>query len=163
MQTGDIIVYEGKHWRDRLIRLWSKYSHVAMVVRMPFDQMEDRVCTIDTVFPKAQFNALSIEMQKHGTTFWMPIGFSVEYQEKLAGFLFDVVAQDTPYDVWGLVQTAFTRIRFSKDRYYCSALIAAALNCVGWGIKKVPTPDEVVKIVQNAGVIQREPIYIERD
>jgi hypothetical protein len=89
------------------------------------------------------------------------MGFSVDYQNDLAGFLFDAVAKDTPYDVWGLVQTAFTRITFSKDKYYCSALIGAALNHIGWNIKKVPTPDEVLRLIEKASIVPKQLFYIE--
>ena len=149
LQTGDVILFKGRHLRDKLLMLFTPYSHVSCVIRMPFQEMTNRVCVIETQFPGAQFRALSGEMAVHGKTYLIRSRLSMRQQDNIRGYLFDAVAKGLPYDVPGLFKSAFRKIPFNKERMYCSALIADALNHVGrLQVVTVPFPGEFPAIME---------------
>jgi len=153
LRTGDIVLFKGKHFRDKFLRLFCEYSHVSMIIIMPFDGCVNRVCTIEEQYPRAKFAALSVELTKHGEAFLIRSSLGTEQQEKISAYLFDKVAEAHPYDVLGLIQTGYKmmfgqKIKLNKKSAYCSALIGAALNHVGRiKITEAPLPDDIPKLL----------------
>jgi len=120
MQTGDVILWQGRSLFARMIRWFSEFSHASTVTRIRQYGWE-RVSVTEMLEGGMEFRTLSERIKKFkGRVFWYHIPATNEQRFLMGQYALEMLGQGVKYDYKGLFANIFGRISQNAKRFICS-------------------------------------------
>lgn len=134
MKAGDLIVFSGRGWISKLIKLstWSNVSHVGVIRKVDNDgRVEVMESTSLNGISGVQVNRLSRRVAEYrGHIWWLPLNVVAREGFDEVAFWEFLWAQDgKPYDfVQAFKAGTLFRTRQNREAQFCSELVTGAFK-----------------------------------
>ena len=154
MYPGDKVSFEGSGFVSTLIKILSKRSHVASIVRFPWD----RVGLMEADQGEVNARALSRKLKYYkGKAYWHPLRDEFKsYRKVMDEFLWNQLG--IKYDFKSLFANMLGRVNTNADQYFCSELCGDAIKVIPRGILEDLTPNKYVKMLLDGVALRPEGI-----
>jgi hypothetical protein len=149
IQTGDVILWKGNSFAQRLIRIYGGYSHASLVVR--FDRrtggLEEHVFVVEAVGGGLKLDLLSESLKRaHGRAYHLRVPLSDEQRTQAKDIALRWAEKSTPYDFGGVFRNVLARVSVDVGRLYCSEWCWWVLEQVNFVTGKIaPRPGDLAK------------------
>ncbi len=148
MSSGDCILWKGKGIVSRLIRLYSKYSHASLVLRLTeFEGLKDRRFLLEALPSGIELRLLSERLKQYdGEAYWMKLKLDREDEKRTKIAEWGLKQVGKGYDYGSLFKNAVSKVNADGRRYFCSEYVYMAYREVGLvEEQKAPRPGDIVK------------------
>ncbi len=148
MDSGDCLLFKGRSLISRIIRIWSEFSHAAVVLRLNLGDTE-RIYMVEAVLPEVELRDVTKKLQGYEGEVYLfkPYGVTQEMNNCLNCWGLDVVACGIHYDLPSLFANLFGRVSSDAQLYFCSELVWDIWSRCGVVRKteRAPRPGDIPK------------------
>jgi len=126
MTTGMCILWRGNFLISEVIRQWTEYSHVSLIVRFNrYPLLKDKVFLIEAYEHGLEFNDLEERLEEEPGRVDLFVPYDLDKWKALTIFknAFLFLAHNTGYDYAGLFKSAFTHPDRDPTRFFCSEFV----------------------------------------
>jgi hypothetical protein len=128
MISGSVILWQSPGLIPWLIRLFSRYSHASLVVRMNDEELRERVWLVEAMEQGLVLRILSYRLRGYkGRCFVLIPEISLGQESVVKAFAMGECGSGKGYDFLGLFGNVFGRVSANARRYFCSEFVYAAL------------------------------------
>jgi uncharacterized protein YycO len=141
--TGCAILWKGLDPLSRAIRVFSRFSHASLVVRIEeYQGTKDQVFLTESLASGIELRSLWERIQNYnGQVFiFTPSWLTPEIQDKIGSFALQECAKNVPYSYGGLFANILGHVSQHARRWFCSQFVWEAYIENAPAINFKPTP-----------------------
>ncbi len=149
VQPGDILLFSGQSWLDRLVRTWTRSTWDHVGIAWPPDTVPG---TSPPDIAEALPGGVRIAPLAGRTPFWCVRTASLELELGRANAVL-VRAIGRPYSYWNALLAGLDIRRHFSRQYECAQLVSAMLSAAGFpeASSVVATPEAIADLLARAG------------
>jgi hypothetical protein len=142
IKTGSCLLVKGTRPVSRIIRIFTKYSHAGLVLRLDrYTNLRQRVFVSESLMKGTILTLLSIRVNEEAECFlFEPENLTPEISENIAQSSIVNAAARIKYDFPGLFANFFGRVNMTLERFFCSSYVWHE-----WVVNGILTPERLTQ------------------